>query len=231
MTASPRMCSWCRAAELLDPRAVYCSRRCRQSAWRLRCNVSLEASHDGPGRFAYADPPYPGLARRYYGRETTYSGEVDHRALIAQLVAGNYTGWALSTSERALRDVLPLCPLGARVCPWVKPQAVSKRTRGIHNAWEPLIVVGGRQRRPGRPDWLRAQPARRGGTLLGRKPLQFAAWLFGLLGMRPGDAFEDLFPGTGIIGRAWTNLSLGAPADASLTDPRDTSPRAASDAL
>lgn len=219
MTQQLRACAWCRAEFLADPRALYCSRRCRQSAWRLcrRHQVDDASATAAPRRFAYADPPYPKLARRYYGREPTYAGEVDHVALIARLQAGGYAGWALSTSAAALREVLPLCPKGARVCPWVKPHAVPPATRGIHNAWEPLIVVGGRQRRPGRPDWLRAYPARRGGTLPGRKPLAFAAWLFGLLGMQPGDELDDLFPGTGMIGRAWDVLSSGAPGDASPT--------------
>ena len=29
-------------------------------------------------RFAYADPPYPGLSARYYRNEPTFAGEVDH---------------------------------------------------------------------------------------------------------------------------------------------------------
>lgn len=213
----PRPCGWCGALVLTDPRSIYCGRRCRQSAFRLRHRHQVDdaSSTPAPRRFAYADPPYPGTARRYYGREPTYGGEVDHAALIARLEAGGYAGWALSTSEKALRQVLPLCPPGARVCPWVKPHAIPPKTRGVHNAWEPLIVVGGRQRRPGRADWLRAYPARGGGTLPGRKPLAFAAWLFSLLGMAPGDELDDLFPGTGIIGRAWAALSSGAPGDAS----------------
>lgn len=34
-------------------------------------------------RFAYADPPYPGKARKYYGAHPDFAGEVDHAALIA----------------------------------------------------------------------------------------------------------------------------------------------------
>ena len=162
-------------------------------------------------RFAYADPPYPGLARRYYAGEDNYAGEVDHVALIARLEAGGFDGWALSTSARALRWLLPLCPERVRVCPWVKPIAPSPQTFGPHNTWEALLVVGGRRRRPGVRDWLRAHPARGGGELPGRKPLAFAAWLFDLLCMQPGDTLEDLFPGSGIIGRAWAELSRGVP--------------------
>ena len=161
-------------------------------------------------RFAYADPPYPGTARKYYGREETYAGEVDHAALVSSLQASYADGWALSTSAKALRDVLPLCPEGARVAAWSKPHAPSPNTYGPHNCWEPVIVVGGRRRRPGVSDVLIALPARGGGTLPGRKPVKFCAWLFALLGMQPGDELVDLFPGSGIVGAAWAELSARA---------------------
>ncbi|MBV8979277.1 MAG: hypothetical protein JO086_00075 [Acidimicrobiia bacterium] len=166
-------------------------------------------------RFAYADPPYPGLSAKYYRHEDSYAGEVDHAALVASLVDGRYDGWALSTSARALRDVLPMCPPGARVCAWVKPGGAPPATYGLHNVWEPVIVVPGRWRRPGKRDALVAHPARGGGSLPGRKPLAFCAFLFDALGMLPGDELEDLFPGTGIVGRAWAELSSVAARDAS----------------
>jgi hypothetical protein len=215
-------CRWC--ASLLQERridAAYCSRRCRQAAFRLRRRRQLEATGPGagPGRFAYADPPYPGLAARYYSREATFAGEVDHRELVASLTAGNYAGWGLSTSARALREVLPLCPDGARVCAWVKPIGVPAATYGLHSTWEPLIVVGGRQLRPGMRDWLRAQPARGWGELPGRKPVAFCAFLFDSLGMVTGDELVDLFPGTGAVSRAWRELS----SRTSATDSRRSS--------
>jgi len=158
-------------------------------------------------RFAYADPPYPGLSSKYYRDEPSFAGEVDHVELIASLKASGYDGWALSTGAYALRDLLPLCPPDARVCAWVKPIGVSSRSNGLHNTWEALIVVGGRQRPPGRRDWLRAQPARGGGDLPGRKPIAFCAWLFECLGMRPGDELADLFPGSGVVTRCWESWS------------------------
>lgn len=202
-----RACLWCGKALPQGSRsdAQFCPRKCRQTAFRLRRRAAWVGRHDRPMRFCYSDPPYPGLAKRYYGREPTYAGEVDHRALIESM--REFDGWALSTGAYALREVLPICPPGARVCPWVKPLEPSPATHGIHNAWEPVIVVGGRQRPPGVRDWLEARPARFGGELVGRKPLAFAAWLFDLLGMAPGDELEDRFPGTGIIGRAWAYLS------------------------
>jgi hypothetical protein len=42
---------------------------------------------------------------------------------------------------------------------------------------------------------------------MGRKPLAFCAFLFEQLGMLPGDELADLFPGTGIVSRAWAELS------------------------
>lgn len=204
-------CAWC--ATSLAPASPttsrYCSRRCRQAAFRLRRRREQLAAGPGspPGRFAYADPPYPGLSSKYYGDEPSFAGEVDHTALIASLTAAGYAGWALSTSSRALRDVLPLCPPGARVCAWVKPIGVPPATYGLHSTWEPLIVVGGRRCRPGVRDWLRAQPARGWGSLPGRKPIAFCAFLFDALGMLPGDELVDLFPGTGAVSRAWGELS------------------------
>lgn len=208
------LCEWCRRLELpVTPGARFCGQRCRQAAWRLRRLSSVAAVSDRPMRFAYADPPYPGTARKYYGGEATFAGEVDHGELVASLLQAGYDGWALSTSAKALRDVLPLCPPGARVAAWSKPHPPSPRTFGPHNCWEPVIVVGGRRRPPGVSDALVALPARGGGKLPGRKPVKFCAWLFALLGMQPGDELADLFPGSGIVGAAWAELGRrSAPA-------------------
>jgi hypothetical protein len=206
-----RRCVWCRQelGATAKPTARFCGQRCRQTAFRLRRRRQTEADAEGPMSFAYADPPYPGMARRFYANQPTFAGEVDHAKLIASLRT-SYDGWALSTSAAALRDVLPLCPAGARVCPWVKPHGASPLTYGIHNCWDPVIVVGGRRRRPGVRDWLSALPARGGGTLPGRKPIAFCAWLFDLLGMAAGDSLDDLFPGTGVVSAAWREASAVA---------------------
>lgn len=215
-------CAWCgaRIRATTSRRHRFCSKACRQTAFRVRkragvADVSSDATPSlRAARFAYADPPYPGLARKYYRHEATYAGEVDHAQLIASLLQDTTLhGWALSTSPKALREVLPLCPATARVCAWLKPIGVDSRTWGLHNAWEVVIVVGGRPRRPGVRDWqeepeaLRAMPARGGGSLPGRKPIAFCAWLFDLLGMIPGDELVDLFPGTGVVSRAWRELA------------------------
>lgn len=222
-------CGWCDGPIPSSARrdSRFCGKVCRQTAFRVRRRRAAADEAGAPLVFAYADPPYPGRAWRYYRHS-----EVDHAALIAELEARKLGGWALSTSEDALRHVLPLCPEGARVCPWVKPHAANPRTYGPHNCWEPLIVVGGRQLQPGVRDWLKALPARGGGTLIGRKPLAFCAWLFQLLGMLPGDELVDVFPGTGVVSRAWRELSLTPAGDTSLRSPatHEVSPRAPGDA-
>jgi len=153
------------------------------------------------------------LAKKYYGREPSYAGEVEFSALIRRL--STYDGWALSTSARSLRDILPLCPPEARVCAWIKPGGAPPRTFGLHNVWEPVIVLQARRLRPGRRDALYIHPARLGGSdLIGRKPLQFCAWLFEALGADPGDSFDDLFPGSGIVSSAWREFV----ADRSMRD-------------
>jgi len=232
-----RPCAWCRleipATARVDAR--FCGKKCRQTAFRLRRRRTTDENAARPLRFAYADPPYPGLSSKYYRDESTYAGEVDHAALVASLTM-SFDGWALSTSSRALRDILPMCPPGARVAAWVKPHGASPLTYGPHSCWEPVIVVPGRNLRPGVRDWLSALPARGGGTLPGRKPIAFCAWLFSLLGMQAGDELVDLFPGTGIVGRSWAELSRRTCAtsgagvgDASRPGSDDTSPTAAGD--
>lgn len=162
-------------------------------------------------RMCYADPPYVGLSRKYYADEPTFAGEVDHPALIASLAAAGYDGWALSCSVKSLRALLPLCPPEIRVASWTKPHGVSPASYGIHNAWEAVLVMPGRSRRPGVRDHLSALPARGGGELPGRKPIAFCAWLFDMLGLEPGDELVDYFPGSGVVGRAWAHLSSRYP--------------------
>lgn len=229
-----RKCGWCRGRilETAKSSSVFCSKNCRQTAFRLRRRV-LAMERDGePKRIAYADPPYPGMAKRFYQHEASYAGEVDHQALIQSLVDG-YDGWALSTSAAALKEtkILEWCPKGIRICPWIKANGPHPDTRGIHNLWEPLIVFEARREKPGKRDYLIAKPARGGGDLPGRKPIAFCAWMFGLIGMHPGDSFVDLFPGSGVVGRSWAQASRNAGVDASPEPGRDTSPTAERDAI
>lgn len=160
-----------------------------------------------PRRCGWCRELLSATARKYYRDEATFAGEVDHAALIARLVT--YDGWALSTSAKALRTLLPLCPPATRVAPWIKPHGVSSKTRGAHNAWEAVLFVPARRRSPGFPDYLIAHPARHGGTLPGRKPRRFWAFLFQLLGAAPQDSFDDLFEGTGGGRRHWQAVAAG----------------------
>lgn len=182
-----------------------------------------------PIRFAYADPPYPGKARKYYGAHGDYAGEVDHAALIARLESEFPDGWALSTSQDALAQVLPLCPpprsRGAagggvrhqfRILSWCKPTAQPGSPRGPGPAalygWEPVIIRGGRPAAPGARvrDWLVCSPEmytlrpKPDGHVTGAKPPGFCRWLFAAAGLLPGDVLVDLFPGSGAVSGAWS---------------------------
>jgi len=103
-----------------------------------------------------------------------------------------------------------------RTASWVKPHGVSGKTRGTHNAWEPVLYKPARRCQPGRRDWILTPNARKGGSSLpGRKPRKFCTWLFELLGMAAGDELVDKFPGSEMVTRCWraANGSLPAPGD------------------
>lgn len=158
---------------------------------------------------AYADPPYPGQAKRHYGNHPDYAGEVDHAELIQRLQHDFPDGWALSTAARSLRDVWNLCP-ETRVGIWTKPFAATKNIR-ITYAWEPVLfkVRGGpMERQPGGflRDYVHAMPPvfiGEGRGVPGQKPLIFCYWLFDILGLSPEDEFVDLYPGSGAVMDAW----------------------------
>lgn len=155
-------------------------------------------------RVAYADPPYIGRAH-YYPEKT----EVDHADLVARLVAEFPDGWALSCSSPSLREILPLCPGGVRIGAWCKPFASFKPGINPAFAWEPVIFAGGRKRERKEEtvrDWCAESITLKRG-LVGAKPFGFCVWLFGLLGLRPGDEFVDLFPGSGAVTAAWQRYS------------------------
>lgn len=152
-----------------------------------------------PLRFAYADPPYPGLAGLYVEKQ-----EVDHAELIARLEA-KYDGWALHTHVPALTLLLPLCPPEVRVLAWVKPFAVFRPGARLQFAWEPILVKPlGPPYRTSVFDWYRGNPTRKGRSLKGAKPADVAMFVFDAAGLRPYDSLEDLYPGTGAISRAWS---------------------------
>ncbi|GAA1381349.1 hypothetical protein [Catellatospora chokoriensis] len=218
-----RLCAWCELAIPPSARrdAVCCSTRCRQARHRFARTVGTPAVAVDPGRplrLAYADPPYPGKAWLYRDHPD-YGGEVDHAELIARLTG--YDGWALSTSARALPAVLALCPPGVRVAAWHRGERPTA-SRWPLNAWEPVIYHGGRpanpdDRGPRRTDSLVhgvAPMTTLPGRVIGVKPAAFTRWMFDLLGAAPGDSFDDLFPGSGAVARAWTAFTDPSRVDA-----------------
>ena len=150
-------------------------------------------------RFAYADPPYPGQSADLYGDHPDYAGEVDHAALVGRLCQDYPDGWALSTSARALRMVLDLCPPDAWVAAWHKTNSPPIRTTGRRIwTWEPVIIHGGRS------DAARVRDSLASGAgykFPGQKPPIFTRWIAALLGANHDDMIDDLFPGSGAVGR------------------------------
>lgn len=157
-------------------------------------------------KFAYADPPYVGMANKYPERT-----EVDHAELIDRLCR-EYDGWALSLSVPSLRVILPVTPPPARICAWVKPFASFKPSVRIAYAWEPVILWGGRPRTREQVtvrDWIATPIALRKG-LFGAKPDAFCRWVLDLLNYQDGDELVDLYPGTGSMTAAAAQTRLFA---------------------
>lgn len=162
-----------------------------------------QASLTPPRRLAYADPPYPGQAKKRYG-----GTEVNHALLVEHL--RTFDGWALSTSASALRDVWNLCP-EARCAAWLKPNARGAWSR-VRWSWEPVLFVTDRRGiKPGEvpkvddglvcaatmSNWQEV-PGKGGGS----KPYLFVRWIMELLDVDDGDELVDLFPGSGAVSRA-----------------------------
>lgn len=201
--------------------SAFCGKACRQASWRFGWRGPDRPFVDGPAlRFAYADPPYPGMSERYYGAHRDFAGEVDHKRLVRRLLEEFPDGWALSTSSATLHHVLRLCPPDVRVGAWVRPvpphSVAPKRAR---KAWEPVIFFRGRPRPSDAPqllDWVyapipdwQAYP----GGVIGMKPPEFSWWMFDCLGAQAGDELVDVFPGSGAVGRAWERYQLTAAAE------------------
>ena len=165
-------------------------------------------------RFAYADPPYIGQAKRHY-----QCAEVDHEALLLQLFSEFPDGWALSCSSSSLEEILSLCrKLGfynsVRIGAWVKSFGAFKR--GVRPAymWEPVVFKGGRNpcnghshpppERNGKqttPKDFIVEPITLKKGLVGAKPAKVCRWILDLLNFQAGDELVDLYPGTGVMSR------------------------------
>lgn len=164
-------------------------------------------------RFAYADPPYLGQSRHYrdHPEAALWDDPEHHRLLIRRLVSEYPDGWALSCSSPSLHILLPMCPPDVRIAAWVKPfHAYKKGVRPAY-AWEPVLFRGGRNKDHPPPekggkattpkDFVAANITLRKG-LTGAKPPQVCRWILDLLGYRPGDQVDDLFPGTDAMAAA-----------------------------
>lgn len=156
-------------------------------------------------RFAYADPPYLGCAALYpeHPEAARFDEPSAHGELMLRMDT-EYDGWALSASAPSLRAILPLAPASARVAAWVKPFAAYKANVRVAYTWEPVLFKPGRDSlRDGAPvgrDHLSQVITLRRG-LTGAKPEAFCKWVLTLLGYIDGDTVDDLFPGTGVMGR------------------------------
>lgn len=158
-------------------------------------------------RFAYADPPYIGQAKRHYK-----CAEIDHGDLIVRLCTEFQDGWALSASSPSLVEILPMCPKGIRIAAWCKSFCAFKRGVRPAYAWEPVIFYRGRNPSNGykaaipdkggkqiTPKDFFIAPITMKKGLVGAKPASVCRWILSLLGALPGDELADLFPGTAIM--------------------------------
>lgn len=158
-------------------------------------------------RLAYVDPPYYGLAAKFYGdlhpEAAVYDTLDAHRDLIAR-VADEYDAYAFSMTSGNLHDLLPLFPKGVRVAAWIKPFASYNKGVSPAYTWEPVVF------RPApRPHDVTTRTVRDSASipiamkrgLRGAKPEAFCRWVMDLMGWRPGDTVDDVFPGTGVFER------------------------------
>lgn len=159
-------------------------------------------------KVGYADPPYLGCCALYghhHPDGLCWDDENTHRLLVARL-NDEYDGWVLHLSVPSLRTILPMCPADARLMSWVKPFAAFKRNVSVAYAWEPVIVKACRKPEvAGRMvmrDWIAESITLQRG-LTGAKPERVCHWAFELAGLLPDDELDDLFVGSGAVGRAW----------------------------
>lgn len=172
------------------------------------------ASGSAPLRFAYADPPYLGMAEKTYGDRHEAAAEYDsieaHKALVERMCAEYPDGWAMSLHVPSLKRVLAICPDDARVAAWCKPWAPFRPgSKHAQYAWGPVIFWRGREfveRCHCHRDYA-VIPMVLGGAKTGfgkgTKPERFTRWVIeDLLGAEKHDTIDDLFPGSGGVSRA-----------------------------
>lgn len=165
-------------------------------------------------RFAYADPPYIGQAKKHYGKHADFGGEVDHAELIERM-CDEFDGWALSLSMKSLPQIARLCPLDVVTLAWFKPIAPPLGDHRRYN-WEPVLLRSVRRYGHGYvPTAVVASPPqftfreKPETHVIGEKPEAFCHWVFASAGLTRGDVLVDLFPGSGAVGRAWATYNPG----------------------
>ena len=177
---------------------------------------------ESPIRVAYADPPYPGQAKKHYGKEwdpyEAIPEEVDYPHLVTRLLHEFPDGWALSMRVTDLQTILPMLSGKFRILAWVKEFAFWKKNVWPVYAWEPVVMVGCR-RLPHHSkhldgadsprDWFSVSAGADNGKngipehFVGAKPKAFCHWLFRCMGLIPGDILVDLYPGSGSVSKSW----------------------------
>lgn len=105
-------------------------------------------------KFAYADPPYLGCAKKLYG-DPTYDDPEAHRALISRLCDEFPDGWVLSMHTPSITALAPMLPSGVRWGAWIKPFASFKPGVNPAFCWEPVAFLGGRKKRSRKVDTVR----------------------------------------------------------------------------
>jgi hypothetical protein len=182
-------------------------------------------------RFAYADPPYIGQAKRHYSGDPLCA-EVDHTKLIRMLFKEFPDGWALSASSVSLPEILRITQAARypeehalrpiRIGAWCTSFCAFKRNVRPAYAWEPVIFWGGRNPMNGHraaiperngkqttPKDFHIAPITLRKGLVGAKPESVCRWILDLLNVMPGDEVVDLYPGTGIMGTVAAGVIAG----------------------
>jgi predicted nucleic acid-binding Zn ribbon protein len=203
-----RPCAWC-GGPIHGPRQRrFCSRKCRQTAFRLRHRegVAIEVedhSDRRPLRFLY--------------RDVVALGADVPNDLARELA--RYDGWALSAAPAALPELLAKLRGGPVICAWHSPISAAEG-EGLRASWEALIVKTTRAPRPVTDSFfagLRADASE-------GRPAAFGAWVVSVLGLLPGDRVADLGADR-IVGRAWRELGGGAAGDMDPLPPPRARPR------
>jgi hypothetical protein len=150
--------------------------------------------------FAIVDPPYLGLAEKFYGELHPEAAEYDKLETHAKLIESlaTYDGWALHMTSGNLHDILPLCPKTSRVMAWVKPFASFKP--GVKGDATHSVR-----------DWIAVSSAFKKG-FRGAKPREVVCWLLDAMNAEPDDEICDLFPGSGEVSKAidaWREAKTG----------------------